>query len=251
MSTRQHFIKTKNYRIHVQHYYETLEQHRAKDNKQAFYEVYIRIIPQLRNYIKTRLQELVHQGHFPHNFYEVDDFVDDLFISVYENFKKFKSEEDFYMFLFDEVNSLLNAAQKQETKHHESTEQLDLYAKVERDALRERFTAELDGDLVMREELDDISYDLNLEALAPIAQEGTETKLNEHLDQATKKNYMTSQIDGLLEKFPIEHRNIATLYVHFHLTPQEIVRVTKQPRVQVEKVLNSIKHTLRRDFFNM
>lgn len=251
MSDRQHFTRIKNYRIHVQHYYKTLEQHRSKNNKQAFYEVYLRIIPQLKNYINTRLQELIHAGHFPHNFYEVDDFIDDLFISVYNNFEAFKSEEDFYMFLFAEIDELLTTAQKQEAKHHESTEQLDLYAKTERDALRERFTAELDGDLIMREDLDDISYDLNIQALHPIAQEGIESDLIAQLDDEKRKKYTTSQIDNLLKKFPIEHRNIATLYIHFHLTPQEIVKVTKRPRVEIEKVLDTIKHTLRRDFFNM
>lgn len=251
MSNRQHFTKEKNYRVHVQYHYKTLELHRGKDDKRAFYEVFLRIIPQLRNYIRTRLQELVHSGGFPHNFYEVDDFVDDLFISVYENFQEFKNEEDFYMFLFAEIDILLDIAKKEEFKHHDEVEQLDLYTKKERDAMRERFTAELDGDLVMREELDDVSYALNNNAFAPLAQEGLETKINEHIDTEKKKKYTENQINELLKQFPQEHRNIATLYIHFHLTPQEIVKITKLPRVDVKKVLDSIKHTLQRDFFNM
>ncbi len=251
MSTRQHITKTRNYRIYVQQYYEILELHKAKDDKRAFYEVYIRIIPELKNYINTRLQELVHNGHFPHNFYEVHDFIDDLFIAVYENFEDLKQEEDFYLFLFAQIDALLAQAAQEEIKHHESVVQLDLYAKTERDKLRERYTAQFDGDLIMKEELTDVSYDLNKQIFEPIIQDGGTQKLDERIDQEKLEKFTTNNIHEILKMIPLAHRNIATLFIHFHLDAPEIVRITKRSRLEVENSIDSIKHILRRDFFNV
>ncbi len=251
MSHRPHIVKKKNYRVHVQQYYTILEQHHEQGDKKAFYALFSRIIPQLRNYIKTRLQELVHEGHFPHNFYEVDDFVDDLFIAVYENFKNLHNEEDFYMFLFSEIDTLLQEVQTREDKHHQSVENIEPYLRSERNSLRERFTAELDGDLIMKEELNDISYDLIFKYLQPIAGEANSTEIDDKIDREQRAKSRNASIDALLSKFPQEHRNVATLYIHFHLTAPEIVRVTKLPRIEVEHILDGIKHNLRRDFFNL
>lgn len=240
MSNRQHFTRIKNYRIHVQHYYETLEQHRSKDNKQAFYEVYLRIIPQLKNYIKTRLQELVHAGHFPHNFYEVDDFVDDLFISVYDNFKEFKSEEDFYMFLFKEMDRLLKNVARTEEELHQPLENIEVYAKAERDQLREKMTAQLDGDLILKQELDDVSYASQHLASKTLSEETTEDTIVNTIDIDFTRSLSTRQIDTFIRNLPLVARNVATLYIHFHLTISEIMNITKETQHSIEMVIDQV-----------
>lgn len=249
MSNRQHFTRIKNYRIHVQHYYETLEEHRSKDNKQAFYEVYLRIIPQLKNYINTRLQELVHAGHFPHNFYEVDDFVDDLFISVYDNFKAFKSEEDFYMFLFKEMDRLLKNVARTEEELHQPLENIEVYAKAERDKLREKMTAQLDGDLILKQELDDVSYASQQLDSKTLFEETTENTIVNTIDIDLTRSLSTGQVDAFIRNLPLGARNVATLYIHFHLTIPEIVSITNETRQNVDLVIDQVKNLLHTQLF--
>ena len=170
---------------------------------------------------------------------------------MYENFEDLKQEEDFYLFLFAQIDALLAQAAQEEIKHHESVVQLDLYAKTERDKLRERYTAQFDGDLIMKEELTDVSYDLNKQVFEPIIQDGGTQKLDERIDQEKLEKFTTNNIHEILKMIPLAHRNIATLFIHFHLDAPEIVRITKRSRLEVENSIDSIKHILRRDFFNM
>lgn len=251
MGTRKHIVRTKNYRIQVEQYYEQLVTYRLKNDKSTFYSTFVRIIPELRKYIKTRLQEMIHHGHFPHNFYEEDDFVDDLFISVYENFNILKSEEDFYMYLFSEMDFLLKKVERSEHKLHQPLENLEVYAKAERDKLREHITAQLDGDIVFKEELDDISYASEDNSYDTILEMPVENTIAAAIDKDLLHNLTSDQIDKMISGLPIEHRNIATLYIHFHLKLSEILTVTKKSREEVEEVIESIKNTLRSGLFNV
>lgn len=251
MSARKHIVRTKNYRVQVTQYYERLEGYKSSGNQSAFYNVFVSIIPELRKYIKTRLQEMLHQGHFPHNFYEEDDFVDDLFISVYENFDVLKSEEDFYMFLFSEMDRLLRNVERKEQNFHQPLEDIENYAKAERDKLREKMTAQLDGDVILKQELDDVSYASQQVDFKTIFDENTEKTVGDAIDKELTHSLTTKQVDELIKNLPQATRNIATLYIHFHLTVPEIIKVTQSTRQNVESIIDQIKSLIRVELFNV
>ncbi len=249
MGTRKHIVRTKNYRIQIGQYYEQLVTYRSKKDKSTFYIIFVRIIPELRNYIKTRLQEMIHKGHFPHNFYEENDFVDDLFISVYENFDTLKSEEDFYMYLFSEMDFLLKKVERSEHDLHKPLEDIEVYAKAERDKLRERITSELDGDIIFKEDLDDISY--SNDAYNTVFELPMENTITSAIDSDLTHSLTSKQIDAIIYGLPLGHRNIATLYIHFHLTFSEIMKVTEKSREEVGEVIEMVKRTLKSGLFNL
>lgn len=249
MSTRRHIVRTKNYRVQVTQYYERLERYKSSGNQSAFYKVFVSIIPELRKYIKTRLQEMLHQGHFPHNFYQEDDFVDDLFISVYENFDVLKSEEDFYMFLFSEMDSLLKKVERKETDLHQPLEDIETYAKAERDKLREKMTAQLDGDIILKQELDDVSYASQQVDFKTVFEESTEEAVIASIDKELTHSLTSKQVDKLIKNLPQVARNVATLYIHFHLTVPEIIQVTQFERQEIDSIIKQIKSLLRTELF--
>lgn len=251
MSTRKHIVRTKNYRVQVERYYHRLETLKSKGDKRGFYKTFVAIIPELRNYIKTRLQEMIHQGHFPHNFYEEDDFVDDLFIAVYDNFETLKNEEEFYMYLFDEMNNLLETVQRTEEKLHQPLEDIETYAKAERDKLREKITAQLDGDRILKQELDDISYASLENEFKTIFEVDSEKAVVEHLDKELIHSLTSKQIDKLIGGNSQNYRNIGTLFTHFHLTIPEIVKITKISHQEVDRTIKQIKETLKKGLFNL
>lgn len=251
MATRKHIVRTKNYRIHVEQYYERLETYKSQSDQSAFYLTFVRIMPELRKYIKTRLQELIHKGHFPHNFYEENDFVDDLFISVYENFDSIKNEEEFYMYLFSEMDSLLKTVERTEHNLHQPLEDIETYAKAERDQLREKITAQLDGDIILQQELDDISYAATEGDFKTVFEVTSEKAVVDHLDNELTHSLTRQQVDKMIANLPLFARNIATLYIHFHLTVSEIVKITKEPQKKVQQALDIIKKTLQTSLLNM
>jgi DNA-directed RNA polymerase specialized sigma24 family protein len=208
-------------------------------------------MPELRKYIKTRLQELIHKGHFPHNFYEEDDFVDDLFISVYENFDSIKSEEEFYMYLFSEMDSLLKRVERTEHNLHQPLEDIETYAKAERDQLREKITAQLDGDIILQQELEDISYASRGDDFKTIFEVTSEKAVVDHLDNELTHSLTRKQVDKMIANLPLFARNIATLYIHFHLTVPEILKITKEPQEKVQQALDIIKKILQTSLLNM
>lgn len=251
MVTRKHIVTTRNYRIEVAQYYEQLVTYKFENDKTAFYAIFIRIIPELRKYLKTRLQELIHNSHFPHNFYKEDDFIDDLFISVYEQFNTLKSEEDFYLYLFIEMDFLLKKVERSEHKLHKPLENLEIYAKAERDTLRERITSQLDGDIVFKEELDDISYASQNNKYKIILELPVENTIGASLDKDLTHNLTSEQIDQIIIGLPLEHRNIATLYLFFHLTKPEIRKLTKKSQKEIKQVIEMLKNTLKSGLFDV
>lgn len=251
MATRKHIVRTKNYRIHVEQYYERLETYKSQSDQSAFYLTFVRIMPELRKYIKTRLQELIHKGHFPHNFYEENDFVDDLFISVYENFDNIKSEEDFYMFLFNEMDTLLKTVERTEHNLHQPLEDVETYAKAERDQLRERMTAQLDGDLILRQELDDISYASTGGDFKTVFEVASEKAVVDQLDNELTHTLTSTQVDEMIGNLPLFSRNIARLYIHFHLTVPEIMKVSQLTRQEVEEVILEIRQRISVELLNI
>ncbi|RMB64112.1 sigma-70 family RNA polymerase sigma factor [Dokdonia sinensis] len=251
MSDRKHILRTKNYRVQVTQYYKRLERYKSSGNKSAFYNVFVSIIPELRKYIKTRLQELLHQGHFPHNFYEEDDFVDDLFISVYEHFDTLESEEDFYMFLFSEMDRLLKKVERKEQDLHQPLEDIESYAKAERYRLREKMTAQLDGDIILKQELDDVSYASQQVDFKTVFEERSEKSVDAKIDKELTHSLTSKQVDELIKNLPQVARNIATLYIHFHLTIPEIIKVTQVSREEVRTIIDQIKKLIRTELFNV
>lgn len=251
MSSRKHIIRTKNFRIHVEHYYERLEKYKSENDQRAFYATFVSIIPELRKYLGTRLAAMIHQGHFPHNFYKEDDFVDDLFISIYENFESLESEEDFYMYLFSEMDAILKTVERKEHNLHQPLEDIETYAKVERDRLREKITAQLDGDLILQQELDDISYAQNESAYTTIFEEDSMKMIEDHLDRNHTHSLSSEQVDQLILKLPQSVRNIATLYIHFHLNIPEIVKVTQLSHKEVTSIINEIKSLIQKELLNI
>lgn len=238
------------YRIAIQEQFTSLRSLRLKADSTRFYNAMLRILPQLHNYIKAKLQEAVHQDKLLHNFYSEEDFIDDLFISVYNNFLVLKNEEDFYLFLFQEIDTLLDKVCETEKKHHENMESLASYRKQELDGMRERFIAQLDGDLVMREEMDEISFTPAIENIKSFLQAEIGNTIDQKIDEELAISFKKEHLEELLSGLDQPSRDIANLYIHFHLTPPEIVKVVKKSKEEVLKTILTIRNYLKSALIN-
>lgn len=250
METGKHIFRTASYRVAVQGRFKRLGVLRLKEDPKAFYAVFIQTMPELRKYINSRLQTLVGSGVLMSNFYKEDDFIDDLFIRAYNRFNSFESDDEFYVFLFVTLNTLLEQAVATEQKVHESTENIADFEKAERDSMREQLATQLDGDIIFKEELDDVSYQKEKETFASLFELNTVKDLDNRIDKERMHTWTSEQIDGFIKTLPNAHKNIAILYLHFHLTRPEIQKITKQSAVQVDKVITILQESLTEILFN-
>lgn len=251
MESRKHIIRTKSYRIQVQRNYRKLEILKSQDNMRAFYSLFVSAIPELGKYVETRLKEMEVEGVIHSNFYKKDDFIDDLFITTYNFFDSIKSEDQFYTFLFKALNTLIENVRVKEAKLHESHEDIEVYAKGERDKMREKMATQLDGDIILEEELDDVSYTPHRHEVKTIFEVTSQNDLIESIDNELTHLLTIDEVNDLISGLPQSQKNIATLYIDFHLTIPEIMDITKSSLEQVHNVINTVKDSLKAGLFNL
>jgi DNA-directed RNA polymerase specialized sigma24 family protein len=250
MEPRKYIVRTKSYRVGLQHNYSKLRNQKLKDDSNAFYEDFVKTIPALRMYINASLNNMEDKGQLLSNLFVGDDFVDELFIAVYEKFESFKTAAEFYTFMFIALNSILERAAATETSLHDGVENIDVYEEIETDKMRKKITAQLDGDIVFMDDLDDISYSSKHESFTTVFEIDTENELDNRLDSDLTYTWTSKQINGFISSLPRFQKNIAMLYLHFHLTVAEIVTVTNEPRNQVFMAIDGIKKRLKIYLFN-
>jgi DNA-directed RNA polymerase specialized sigma24 family protein len=250
MKARKRIVRIKSYRIQVQLNYRKLELLKSRNDAKAFYALFLNSIPEMGRYVNAQLNEMEHSGTLPSNFYKEDDFIDDLFIVTYNAFDEIKTDDEFYIFLFKELNLLIEKAKEKEQSIHESLENIDDYAKAERDRMREKMATQLDGDIILEEELEDISYAPHRENFKTIFEVDSAHKIEKHLDEGLTQTCSSQQANELINSLPPSYRNIASLYIHFHLTIPEIIEVTRQSSQQVHQAINAVKESLKTHLFN-
>jgi hypothetical protein len=149
MEIRKYIINARSYRIEAQRNYRKLGILKAQDNSRAFYALFVSNMPQLSMYINTGLNKMEDEGVLLSNFYKVNDFIDELFLKVYDKFDSVKTDDEFYVFIFLELNELLKNAAQAETLLHKPLENIELYAQAESDKMKEKMAAQLDGDIIL------------------------------------------------------------------------------------------------------
>lgn len=151
----------KGIRIVIARTYENLVQLKKEGNQAHFNEMLMEILPEVKNYINRRLSAAIHKGHFPKGMYTADDFVDQLFVEVYDKIGEVPNENDFYHWLFKRTNQLLEDVMVEEEFDEFFFKNIDDYSKPEWDALAEKVTSNLEGEEILMEDLEDVSYRKN------------------------------------------------------------------------------------------
>ena len=133
--------------------------HQAKKNKDfsAFLEAVKPFSKDLKRFAKIKLKNAEHHHLLPKGFYNTEDILMDVYLSAFENLQENISEKDLKTLLFRKTISKFNEILEKENRMRKRIP-VDLILKEELDLLKEDFTVDADGDLVLIEELSDISY---------------------------------------------------------------------------------------------
>ncbi len=219
-----------------------------RDNRKDFNRELLRIIPRVHRYVANRLRIAVLAGKLNKGMFSPNDFTDQLFIEVYDNWDKIKNEKDLQPFLFKKVDELLDDSLTEEEFDHIFFDNIDSYSKPEWDTMEEKFSTDGDGDLVMLEELDDSTYSKDNYTLNHIFITEEEKDLAEKLDKSLDKERLERHVDMVLSKMSSPMRSVFHLYTDEGFTSSEIAKIKEATLSEVEDLLNRARKLLKESF---
>ncbi len=222
---------------------------KAKNKFKEFYSHIESHLPQLRRYIKQRLHNAEVAGIIPKGFFTPDDIIDDVYQEVFINFNPDWTEKDLKTILFKLAMKKLDEIIEKE-KQKPKKVSIDKIIADELKLLDEKFTVNADGELVLIEELDDISY--QQEQAKPkylILERATEERILELLDQDTSGQLTQEDQDNfwkIYKVMPAQSKTVIELFVFGGLQTDEISDITDISTDNVEKIVDNFKQKLRK-----
>ncbi|GGX11084.1 sigma-70 family RNA polymerase sigma factor [Aquimarina muelleri] len=240
----------KELRISIKQTLPKLKRLKKEINNAAFYNLLTEVIPDIRSYIIKRVKTAIQKNHFPKNKYEPNDFIDQLFIETYDHIENVSNEDEFYVWLYKKTNELLDDAITEEEFDDLFFQNIDDYSKQEWDQMEEKFTAESDGDLIMKEELTDISYYQNPYTIKDVFIENTERELIKKIDETLPQEQVDKHVQLVLHNLPLQTQNVFELFTKHHLTIAEIAEVRDISITDAKQLLDGARKSLRASLFN-
>ena len=204
----------------------------------------------LHPYVKQRIRVAENLGIFPRNMYKSNEIIDEVVLKVYEEgLHKSLNQEDLriamFKLTFDRMNELLESEE-----WHKDSISTKLILEDELKQLEENFTMDADNDLIMNEDLDDISYHLNdKEGVSlPYDEEEEGVKVLFGLDTSETDGFWQDrkEIRKLYYKLPLNTSNIVDLYILGKLSFAEIASILKTEMAEVKEIVNFVKETFRK-----
>jgi DNA-directed RNA polymerase specialized sigma24 family protein len=204
----------------------------------------------LHPYVKQRIRVAENLGIFPRNMYKSNEIIDEVVLKVYEeDLHKSLNQDDLriamFKLTFDRMNELLASEE-----WHKDAISTKLILEDELKQLEENFTMDADNDLIMNEDLDDISYHLNDKegASLPYDEQEEGVKVLLGIDRAENAALWDDrkQIRKLYYKLPLNTSNIVDLYILGKLSFAEIASILKTEMAEVKEIVNFVKDKFRK-----
>ena len=244
------FETKKEFHIFVEQTYSKLARLKKKDDRTEFNALLLQILPEVKRYISKKLNTAMAKGLVSKNKYNPEEIKNQLYISAYDNFDQIDSKEDLHPWLFKKADELLEEILTEEEFDDIFFRNIDDYSKPEWDAMEEKFSTDGDGDLVMMDELDDISYNKNDYVLNHVFIEDDSKEMLEKLDKELDKETINRHRDMVLRQMPMPMRNVFELATEHQFDMKQIASISNQSLEKVQKLLEAARKSLETSFFN-
>ena len=205
----------------------------------------------VKPYVKHRIYTAETSGIVPRNMYKSSGIIDDAIIKLYENFKgKLVDDQEIKLKLFFLVNERLDELFKKE-EFHKYTIDTSQILKKELEQMEEKFEMDLDWDLLMSDELDDISYHQDDQQRPSFLYEDAEENIIQTLEIYDSRRDLTEGKRIVLNKvyswLPFETSNILDLLVFGKLTYEEISRIKNINVREIKNIIATISRGFRKN----
>lgn len=226
----------------------TLKLLKEKSNQNSFDKKVLSAIQHLHPYVKHRLYIAESTRIIPKNMYHSNGIIDEGIVNLYENgYDVDATDLDIKLNLFSLVDENLDELFLKEA-FHKNTISTHTILQEELDGLEEIFTVDADLDYIMKEELNDISY----------KQEDEHKHLFLYADKNSTllKAFKVENISNLAPKkllgnfytwVPLNASKIIDFYVFGKLSFTEIAKIMQIDNSRVEKVINAVQKSFRKN----
>ncbi|MCW5521207.1 sigma-70 family RNA polymerase sigma factor [Aureitalea sp. L0-47] len=224
--------------------FKELVQLKRQGDRAAFNLLLLDVLPEVKKFVNRRLDAAVYQGNFPKSKYKAEDFIDQLFIEVYESIGVVENENDFYIWLFKKTNDLVDRTIAVEAFEDSIFKNIDEFATSEWKLMSEKFSAEADGDLIMREDLEDVSYHKSKHTLITLFDQDEEKDLIAQLDQNLSQEDIDRYTEIVLRNFPQPMHTVFELFTKQEFTLEQIAEIIQRDVKDVESLLREARAIL-------
>jgi len=250
MDTLKYFESKKEFNVFVASTFSDMVQFKKENDKLDFNNLLLKDLHQVKRYITKRLSTALTKGNLPKGKYKVDDFIDQLFIEVYDHFDEVQNKEELHLWLFKKADELLDDTIADEEFDDYFFRNIDDYSKPEWDAMEEKFSTDGGGDYVMIDELDDISYPKNDYILNHVFIEDDKKQLIDKLDKELGEENIRKHAEMVLHNLPLPMRTVFELATEYQFTLEEIAIIRNQRFEEVSQLMEDARKNLEASFFN-
>lgn len=238
------------FHLFVANTYVDLVRLKKEGNLSSFNNLLLRTMPAVKRYVQKGLNRALTKGKIDRNKYRADDLLDQLFIEVYDHIDEIENEKELYPWMFKKVDELMGDILVEEEFDSLFFENLDKYSQPEWEEMQEKFSTDGDGDLVMNDELDDISYAKNDYVLNHVFVEDGDQKIMVQLDKELGADNIGKHSKMVLNHLPMPMQRVFELFTEHQFDVAEIAKIRNSTIKEVESLLDSAKQRLRSSFLN-
>ncbi|GAB4384026.1 MAG: hypothetical protein Kow0075_16120 [Salibacteraceae bacterium] len=216
--------------IDPEHLQRLADLHRA-DDKQQFDFLIKQLLPQLRKFVGRYLKYSTARLK---NAFTIDDLMDEIYLALYERYaEQPRNKDEFTAWCYEVAREVVDDYIEQNASPTGEVSIEELASKELR-TLEEKFTADAEGDLIMYEELDDISYVNEMSAF----------QLSKALQITPSEEIATPAVKRALAEYdPAEKLAFELFWLH-EMTMNEIARALKMQITEVEHTIDRITDTI-------
>jgi len=229
---------------------QSLESYRKENDSSGFKIELQKMLPDVRRYLSRRLAAAISKRVIPKGKYKVDDFIDQLYIEAYNHLGKKGKPHAFYPWLFKKADELLEDTIVDEEFDELFFKNIEDYTKGEWEEMEENYSTDGDGDFVMLEELDDISYHQNQYALKDVFIEDKESNMIEKLDEELSEQQLVSHFTIAVDQISLLAQSVIDLDFNHGFDTTEIAMIKGMPESEVIQVIESTKRMVKTSFIN-
>ena len=220
-----------------------------KNSDQNAEKKILTIVHLLQPYTKQRIRVGEMLGYFPRNMYKSNEIIDEVVLETYEQgFHKSKNAEDLRLAMFDLLNKRISALLQSE-EWHKDTISTRYILEEELKQLEENFTTDGGNDLVMNEDLDDISYHQNDSGPKELPYDEEEEGVKTFLGLDKVKRFEAyddrNKLRKVYYKLPVNTSNIVDLYILGKLSFNEIAGILKMEVGEVKEIVSFVRETIK------
>lgn len=234
---------------YVNESFPTLQRMRSEGKARAFNELLLKVLPDVKRYITRGLRIALSKGVISHNKYKPEDLFDQLIIDIYDKLDEVRYPGEFHAWLFKRTDKILEDMEVEEEFATYFYDDIDTYSRAEREQMKEEFSTDGDGDLVMLDELDDISYKNHEYLLKNIFLDDSHEDLMALLERKEGEKDPKGLVETAIFNLPPTMRSVFELATEQLFTPEDIALIKGFSVERIREMLTRAR-TLLRDTFN-